>query len=227
MEYRQAEDEDGLNASGLHQRIEDLHTPGKLLVKITSNPDGSQVIDTKLDKTKIFVRPFHFYRLAHFFGEGYPVYDKPDGVEVGEWPNSYESDMEKVAGQKIRLEVLDSMLCFDSFAVEDLVNTHMNQAFLGFRASAMQEDPLKRHSTMQKETPAEAPDSASLTTIVARCERIDYTYNRLRIDDIKKGLYENFKESEKERDGSQEAEFPSNVAEPTEEEERKQGEEVK
>ena len=94
-------------------------------------PDGQQTMECKIDKVKIFVRPFVFLRLVHFFAEGTPEYEKPtdvpqDGNTIGEWPNSWETDLEKMPALKVKVEVLDSLLCLDSFDSADLIDLHMN-----------------------------------------------------------------------------------------------------
>ena len=127
-------------------------------------------------------------RLIQFFAEGQPIYDKPEVLEenqIGEWPNSWESDLEKVPAMKIKVEVLDSMICLDSFDVEDLIDVNMNKAF--FESQQMSSLYIsERQTVMGQSRPigesiylsAQENEQVNLTTIVCRCEKIDYSFQR-------------------------------------------------
>lgn len=79
-------------------------------------------MECKVDKIKMFLRPCDFAKVAHFFGYGYPEFD-PNSEES---PNAYESDFEKLPVWKMKLEVLDSMLCVDNFDPRDVVESKVN-----------------------------------------------------------------------------------------------------
>ena len=87
--------------------------------------DGQQQMDCKIDKVKVFVRPNCFMKVGHFFGYGYPEFDQMSEDR----PNHYEADLEKLPVMKLKVELLDSMICMDSFEPADLVSYLKSQAF--------------------------------------------------------------------------------------------------
>ena len=90
-------------------------TSGKFLFKLNWAANGQQIMECKIDKIKIFIRPFYFLKISHFFGYGYPEFD----LSSPDKPNDYETDFEKFPVQKMRLEILDSLICLDSFNFEN------------------------------------------------------------------------------------------------------------
>ena len=88
---------------------------------------------------KVFVRPYYFLMIAHFFGCGYPEFD----LDSFECPNFYETDFEKLPILKMKVEVLDSMICLDSFKSEDVQDFMKNKEFFE------QEARMNRDTWMQ------------------------------------------------------------------------------
>ena len=68
-------------------------------------------MECKIDKVKMLMRPFYFMKLGHYFGYGYPQFD----MTAEDRPNDFETDFEKQPVQNMKLEILDSLICFDSF----------------------------------------------------------------------------------------------------------------
>lgn len=99
--------------------------PGKLLVEVTWAADGQQHVDCRVDRVKLFVRPDYFLRLGHFFVEGLPEFDPASEDR----PNDYEADFEKLPVLKMKLDIVESMLCVESYDPADLVAYLENQAF--------------------------------------------------------------------------------------------------
>jgi hypothetical protein len=56
-------------------------------------------------------------RISHFFTYGLPEFDENDEDK----PNEYEADYEKLPVLELKLSILDSMVCIDSFDPEDIV----------------------------------------------------------------------------------------------------------
>lgn len=54
--------------------------------------------------------------ISHFFSYSYPQFD----LNTFECPNHYEDDFEKLPILKMKIEVLDSMICMDSFKSEEI-----------------------------------------------------------------------------------------------------------
>jgi len=98
--------------------------PGKLQFKMSWAPDGQQQMDCKVDRVKAFVRPNCFLRIAHFFGYGYPEFD----MTCEDRPNSYEADFEKLPVMQMKLDILESMICMESFDPADMARYRGSQA---------------------------------------------------------------------------------------------------
>ena len=105
------------------------------MFKVHFSAEGNQTMECKVDKIKMFLRPCDFAKIAHFFGYGYPEFD-PDSEES---PNAYENDFEKLPVWKMKLEVLESMLCVDNFDPRDVVEAKANlrAAGIGLETSEM------------------------------------------------------------------------------------------
>lgn len=88
---------------------------------------------------KVFVRPYYFLMISHFFSCGYPEFD----LDSFECPNHYETDFEKLPILKMKVEVLDSMICIDSFKSEDVQDFMKNKEFFE------QEARMNRDTWMQ------------------------------------------------------------------------------
>ena len=82
-------------------------------------------MECKVDKVKVFIRPYYFMKIGHFFGYGYPEFD----MTSDDRPNYYETDFEMLPIMKMKIEILDSMICMDSFDTNDFLNFKGNQAF--------------------------------------------------------------------------------------------------
>lgn len=95
--------------------VEPSESSGKFLFKMTWAANGQQIMEMKVDRIKVFLRPVYFLKISHFFGYGYPEFHD-------EKPNEYETDFEKFPVMKMKLLVLDSLICVDSFNVDLLQN---------------------------------------------------------------------------------------------------------
>jgi hypothetical protein len=73
-------------------------------------------MECKVDKVKMFIRPYFFLKLSHYFGYGAPEFD----LSSEDRPNFYETDFEKLPVMKMKFEVLDSLICIDSFDSNDV-----------------------------------------------------------------------------------------------------------
>jgi hypothetical protein len=100
--------------------------------------DGEQQMDCKIDKVKVFIRPNCFMKIGHFFGYGYPEFDPMSEDR----PNDYETDVEKLPVMKLKIDILDSMICMDSFEPADLVGYLESQALLELQDHILSESNL-------------------------------------------------------------------------------------
>ena len=103
----------------------------------------------------MFVRPYYFLMIAHFFGYGYPQFD----MDSFECPIAYETDFEKLPVLKMKVEVLDSMICIDSFKSEDVLNFLKNKEFFEQEARMSRDTMmhLKQSMSMISENTAQMP----------------------------------------------------------------------
>jgi hypothetical protein len=51
--------------------------------------DGTQLMESRIEKAKIILKPYNFLKIIHFFVHGYPEYSEQvkDSDSIGEWPN--------------------------------------------------------------------------------------------------------------------------------------------
>ena len=88
------------------------HTkPGKLRMRANWKADGSAFHEIDVNKVKLFLRPNWFFQILHFFTYGLPEFD-PLSEDL---PNEFEANIEKDPRLEIKVTVLDSMVCMDSF----------------------------------------------------------------------------------------------------------------
>jgi hypothetical protein len=52
-----------------------------------------------------------------------------DGDSIGEWPNQWETDFEKMPEMKIKMEIKDCLICMDGFDTGDLLEYKQNINF--------------------------------------------------------------------------------------------------
>ena len=121
-----------------HEEAPKHGKPGKFLFKMHWAPDGEQQMDCKIDKVKVFIRPNCFMKIGHFFGYGYPEFD----LMSEDRPNAYETDVEKLPIMKLKIDILDSMICMDSFEPADLVGYLESQALLELQDQILAESSL-------------------------------------------------------------------------------------
>ena len=44
-----------------------------------------------------------------------------DSDSIGEWPNQWQTDFEKMPEMKIKMEIKDSLICMDGFDTSELL----------------------------------------------------------------------------------------------------------
>lgn len=114
---------------------------GKFFWKINYLANGSQMMESRIEKAKIILKPFNFLKIVHFFGYGYPEYQEQmqDGDSIGEWPNQWETDLEKMPEMKIKMEIKDCLICMDGFDTGDLLEYKQNINFFQFQQEDINE----------------------------------------------------------------------------------------
>jgi hypothetical protein len=70
---------------------------GRLRYSVTWAANGQSQQVCSVDRIKVFLRPNEFFRIAHYFAYGYPVFDP----EAEDQPNAYQADVEKLPGQQV------------------------------------------------------------------------------------------------------------------------------
>ena len=125
-------------------------------------------------------------------------------------PNDYETDLEKQPVQNMKLEILDSMICFDSFN-PCIASNDFGSTFAGDLDEFMARTTIKlrdngtirgslygnessRESGFPQKDATDGKTSKSMTTIVCKTDRIEYVSGRETIHHVKEQLYKKLKE---------------------------------
>jgi hypothetical protein len=71
--------------------------------------DGSKLLQVRIEKLKIFVKPHIFMTIQEIFMNGMPQYkDEKDK------PNYYDSDWGNAAKMEVGCQILQSLVCFEN-----------------------------------------------------------------------------------------------------------------
>ena len=93
--------------------------PSNAVIKIEMHPDGSKNFKIDIDGLKLFLHPYFYLMIDHFFREGLPVYD----MQSLDKPNEYSEDPEEYPVISSTFNLNNSLIClaqneiFDSQAV--------------------------------------------------------------------------------------------------------------
>ncbi len=87
--------------------------PCNISATVQIYPDGTKNINVELQAIKVFVYPYFYLMIAHFFTENMPIYNanSPDK------PNQYSDDFELTPEMHLQFKLHDSLIC--------LANTHI------------------------------------------------------------------------------------------------------
>jgi hypothetical protein len=94
--------------------------PSNLLINISMYPDGSKFFKIEVKGLKLFLHPYFYLMIDHFFREGQPVYD----MKSIDKPNEYSEDYEEYPVIHSTFSLIDSLICFaacDNLSIEDSV----------------------------------------------------------------------------------------------------------
>jgi hypothetical protein len=73
-------------------------------------PTGKKTFNIKLNDIKIFIQPYFYLMIDHFFREGIPVYDE----ESFDKPNEYDSNYENYPELHLNLSLKNTLICLNS-----------------------------------------------------------------------------------------------------------------
>jgi hypothetical protein len=79
------------------------------------HPDGKKNFEIDIGGIKIFLHPYFYLMMDHFFREGMPVYDKNSDDK----PNDYSEDYEEAPEMYVMVNLTDSLICFANTAKSD------------------------------------------------------------------------------------------------------------
>jgi hypothetical protein len=145
------------------------------------------------------VRPNWFLRIIHFFSYGLPEFD-PSAEDL---PNAFESDIEKLPFLEMKIDILDSMVCMDSFDPQEIEKVRKSERANGLdtrrgtasRRQTTSSKPLAPQEDQNKSTNQQENQSQSnLTTLVCKVQKIEYAWGREQISEVKDQLAKRLKE---------------------------------
>ena len=70
-------------------------------------PNGNKVFNVEMSGIKLFLHPYFYLMLDHFFREGMPVYD----MKSEEKPNEYDDDYEEYPEMDLKFKMDNSLIC--------------------------------------------------------------------------------------------------------------------
>ena len=73
-------------------------------------PNGNKDIQVKLNSIKLFVQPYFYLMVDHFFRQGLPSYD----MDSFDKPNEYDSDIETYPELHVTVVFKEALICFAS-----------------------------------------------------------------------------------------------------------------
>ena len=73
-------------------------------------PNGNKEIQIKLSELKLFIQPYFYLMVDHFFREGLPSYN----IESFDKPNEYNTDVEQNPELNFKVSFAEALLCFAS-----------------------------------------------------------------------------------------------------------------
>jgi hypothetical protein len=71
-------------------------------------PDGTKKFHIEAERIKLFLHPYFYMMIDHFFREGMPVY----ALDSVDKPNEYTLDYEDYPKISAKLKIQDSLICF-------------------------------------------------------------------------------------------------------------------
>lgn len=113
--------------------------PSKILVDIQMKPDGFKSFKIDIDGIKLFLHPYFYLMIDHFFREGLPVYD----MQSRDKPNEYSADYEEYPEIKSRFTLTNSLICLAGPNILD------SETVLGIALPASIEFEFKRERIKQ------------------------------------------------------------------------------
>lgn len=113
--------------------------PSKISVGIAMHPDGSKSFKIEIDGIKLFLHPYFYMMIDHFFREGLPVYD----MQSRDKPNEYSEDPEEYPVISSRFTMKNSLLCLAG------PNTLDSETVLGIGVPASFDFDFKRERIRQ------------------------------------------------------------------------------
>ena len=72
--------------------------------------NGNKLFNVKFNKVKLFIHPYFYLMIDHFFREGMPEYD----MDSFDKPNEYSSDIEEYPVLQCLISLNDALICFAS-----------------------------------------------------------------------------------------------------------------
>lgn len=72
------------------------------------HPDGKKNFNVELGGIKLFVYPYFYFMINHFFTESLPTYD----LNSVDKPNEYSEDFEQSPEMNMTFKLTDSLICF-------------------------------------------------------------------------------------------------------------------
>jgi hypothetical protein len=76
-------------------------------IKMSMYPNGNKLMQIDMSGLKLFVHPYIYLRISHFFTESIPIYD----MKSLDKPNLYDDDYEKIPEMHVIFKLGDSLIC--------------------------------------------------------------------------------------------------------------------
>jgi hypothetical protein len=81
--------------------------PSKIKVEIEMHPEGTKNFQVTIEGIKLFVYPYFYLMINHFFSENLPTYD----MKSADIPNEYTEDYEEAPEMNLAFKLQDSLIC--------------------------------------------------------------------------------------------------------------------
>ena len=95
--------------------LNEFTNPSRIEVLIQMHPDGRKDFQIEFGGLKLFLHPYFYLMIDHFFREGMPVYDQNSFDK----PNEYSEDYEEFPEMNVQVKLSDSLICFANTDAEN------------------------------------------------------------------------------------------------------------
>ena len=85
-------------------------TPSKINISISMYPDGNKYFKIEINGIKLFLHPYFYLMIDHFFRESMPVYD----MKSLDKPNEYSEDFEEYPEIQSTFTMNQSLICLSA-----------------------------------------------------------------------------------------------------------------